>query len=132
MKYTLIFTDVDTNSFEIDINTNETNINLIAGTLSNKVVKFITLMRKYNQKIGFKFARKFDVQFLQDNKEIKSFNGIYLNGEHFGVKLTLVNNEKSKSKFSSFMGEFIKDLVCTMGHDEERLFIENNATTINF
>ena len=119
MKYTLNFTDVDTNSFEIDINTNETNINLIAGTLSNKVVKFITLMRKYNQKIGFKFARKFDVQFLQDNKEIKSFNGIYLNGEHFGVKLTLVNNEKSKSKFSSFMGEFIKDLVCTMGHDEE-------------
>jgi len=119
MKYTLIFNDVDSNSFEIDINTNETNINLIAGTLSNKVVKFITLMRKYNQKIGFKFARKFDVQFLQDNKEIKSFNGISLNGEQFGVKLTLVNNEKSKSKFSSFMGDFIKDLVCTMGQDKE-------------
>ena len=119
MKYTLIFTDVDNNSFEIDINTNEKNINLIAGTLSNKVVKFITLMRKYNQKIGFKFARKFDVQFLQDNKEIKSFNGISLNGEQFGVKLTLVNNEKSKTKFSSFMGEFIKDLVYTMGEDEK-------------
>ncbi len=119
MKYTLIFTDVDTNTFEIDINTNESDIKIIAGTLSHKVVKFITLMRKYNQKIGFKFARKFDVQFLQDNKEIKSFNGICLNGEQFGVKLTLVNNEKSKTKFSSFMGEFIKDLVCTMGQDEE-------------
>jgi len=119
MKYTLIFTDVDTNTFEIDINTNEKNIEIIAGTLSNKVVKFITLMRKYNQKIGFKFARKFDIQFLQDNKEIKSFNGISLNGEQFGVKLTIVNNEKSKSKFTSFMGEFIKELVCTMGQDEE-------------
>ena len=118
MKYTLIFNDVDSNSFEIDINTNETNIEIILN-ISNKVVKFITLMRKYNQKIGFKFARKFDVQFLQDNKEIKSFNGISLNGEQFGVKLTLVNNEKSKSKFISFMGEFIKDLVCTMGQDEE-------------
>ena len=119
MKYTLIFTDVDTNTFEIDINTNESDIKIIAGTLSNKVVKFIKLMRENNIKIGFKFARKFDVQFLQDNKEIKSFNGISLNGEHFGVKLTLVNNEKSKSKFTSFMGEFIKDLVCTMGEDEE-------------
>jgi len=119
MKYTLIFTDVDTNTFEIDINTNKSDIKIIAGTLSNKVVKFITLMRKYNQKIGFKFARKFDVQFLQDNKEIKSFNGISLNGEQFGVKLTIVNNEKSKSKFTSFMGEFIKELVCTMGQDEE-------------
>ena len=108
MKYTLIFTDVDNNSFEIDINTNEKNINLIAGTLSNKVVKFITLMRKYNQKIGFKFARKFDVQFLQDNKEIKSFNGISLNGEQFGVKLTLVNNEKSKTKFSSIWANLSK------------------------
>jgi hypothetical protein len=56
---------------------------------------------------------------LQDNKEIKSFNGISLNGEQFGVKLTLVNNEKSKTKFSSFMGEFIKDLVYTMGEDEK-------------
>ena len=119
MKYTLIFTDVDTNTFEIDINTNESDIKIIAGTLSNKVVKFIKLMRENNIKIGFKFARKFDVQFLQDNKEIKSFNGISLNGEQFGVKLTLVNNEKSKTKFSSFMGEFIKDLVCTMGEDEE-------------
>ena len=119
MKYTLIFTDVDTNSFEIDINTNESDIKIIAGTLSYKVVKFIELMRKYNQKIGFKFARKFNVQFLQDNQEVKSFNGISLNGEQFGVKLTLVNNEKSKTKFSSFMGEFIKELVCTMGQDEE-------------
>lgn len=119
MKYTLIFTDVDSNSFEIDINTNESDIKIIAGTLSNKVVKFIKLMRENNIKIGFKFARKFDVQFLQDNKEIKSFNGICINGEQFGVKLTLVNNEKSKSKFTSFMGDFIKDLVCTMGQDEE-------------
>ena len=119
MKYTLIFTDVDTNTFEIDINTNESDIKIIAGTLSNKVVKFIKLMRENNIKIGFKFARKFDIQFLQDNKEIKSFNGISLNGEQFGVKLTIVNNEKSKSKFTSFMGEFIKELVCTMGQDEE-------------
>ena len=119
MKYTLIFTDVDTNTFEIDINTNEPKIDKIAGTLSYKVVKFIELMRKNNQKIGFKFARKFDVQFLEDNKEIKSFNGISLNGEQFGVKLTLVNNEKSKSKFTSFMGDFIKELVCTMAGDEE-------------
>ena len=118
MKYTLIFTDVDTNTFEIDINTNEPKVDKIAGTLSYKVVKFIELMRKNNQKIGFKFARKFDVQFLQDNKEIKSFNGISLNGEQFGVKLTLVNNEKSKSKFTSFMGDFIKELVCTMGDEE--------------
>ena len=55
MKYTLIFTDVDTNTFEIDINTNEPKIDIIAGTLSKKVVKFIELMRKNNQKIGFKF-----------------------------------------------------------------------------
>ena len=59
------------------------------------------------------------VVVVEDNKEIKSFNGISLNGEQFGVKLTLVNNEKSKSKFTSFMGESIKDLVCTMGQDEE-------------
>ena len=116
--YKLVFTQ-DDSTFEVSINTDNPDINVIAGTLSNKVVKFLELIRRHKNVIPFKFNRKFDVSIIFEGTQVNSLSGVSFNGEDFQVKLTLVNNDKSKLKFNAFMRVFVIDALTTLGVDEE-------------
>ena len=114
--YSLLFNQ-NRNEFAATIKSNG-NINEIAGTLINKVLKFFKLVKKYKASTGFNFSRKFTVSLVVDGQQLKQINDIFINGESFEFKLTLMNNETSFVKFTQVMGELCFDLLTTLGEDE--------------
>ena len=116
--YKLVFTQNDS-IFEVSVKSDNKDIGVIAGTLSNKVVKFLELIRRHKNVIPFAFNRKFDVAIVFEGNCVNTLEGVSFNGEDFQVKLTLINNDKSKLRFNSFMRVFVMDALTTLGSDEE-------------
>lgn len=114
--YSLLFTQ-GTNEFAATINANG-NINEIAGTLINKVLKFFRLVKKYKAQTGFNFSRKFTVSMVVNGQILKQIDNISINGQSFEFKLTLQNNETSFVKFTNIIGDLCFDLLTTLGEDE--------------
>lgn len=114
--YSLLFTQGE-NEFAATINANG-NINEIAGTLINKVLKFFRLVKKYKAQTGFNFSRKFTVSMVVNGQILKQIDNISINGQSFEFKLTLQNNETSFVKFTNVIGDLCFDLLTTLGEDE--------------
>ena len=114
--YYLLFTKGE-NEFAATINANG-NINEIAGTLINKVLKFFRLVKKYKAQTGFNFSRKFTVSMVVNGQILKQIDNISINGQSFEFKLTLQNNETSFVKFTNVIGDLCFDLLTTLGEDE--------------
>ena len=114
--YSLLFTQGE-NEFAATINANG-NIDEIAGTLINKVLKFFRLVKKYKAQTGFNFSRKFTVSMVVNGQILKQIDNIFINGQSFEFKLTLQNNETSFVKFTNVIGDLCYDLLTTLGEDE--------------
>jgi hypothetical protein len=114
--YSLLFTQGE-NEFAATINANG-NIDEIAGTLINKVLKFFRLVKKYKAQTGFNFSRKFTVSMIVNGQILKQIDNIFINGQSFEFKLTLQNNETSFVKFTNVIGDLCYDLLTTLGEDE--------------
>jgi hypothetical protein len=114
--YSLLFTQGE-NEFAATINANG-NINEIAGTLINKVLKFFRLVKKYKAQTGFNFSRKFTISMVVNGQILKQIDNIFINGQSFEFKLTLQNNETSFVKFTNVIGDLCYDLLTTLGEDE--------------
>ena len=114
--YSLLFTQGE-NEFAATINANG-NIDEIAGTLINKVLKFFRLVKKYKAQTGFNFSRKFTISMVVNGQILKQIDNIFINGQSFEFKLTLQNNETSFVKFTNVIGDLCYDLLTTLGEDE--------------
>ena len=114
--YSLLFTQGE-NEFAATINANG-NIDEIAGTLINKVLKFFRLVKKYKAQTGFNFSRKFTISMVINGQILKQIDNISINGQSFEFKLTLQNNETSFVKFTNVIGDLCFDLLTTLGEDE--------------
>ena len=114
--YSLLFTQGE-NEFAATISANG-NIDEIAGTLINKVLKFFRLVKKYKAQTGFNFSRKFTVSMVVNGQILKQIDNISINGQSFEFKLTLQNNETSFVKFTNVIGDLCYDLLTTLGEDE--------------
>lgn len=115
-NYSLLFTQGE-NEFAATISANG-NIDEIAGTLINKVLKFFRLVKKYKAQTGFNFSRKFTVSMIVNGQILKQIDNIFINGQSFEFKLTLQNNETSFVKFTNVIGDLCFDLLTTLGEDE--------------
>jgi hypothetical protein len=116
-SYSLLFNQNEV-EFSATITTETPNISEIAGTLVNKVKKFVGLVHKHKLKTGFCFSRKFTVSLVVDGKVLTQFENIFINGQKMEFKITLQNKETSLLKFTDFIGDLCFDLLTTLGEDE--------------
>ena len=93
--------------FSAEIETQK--ITEIAGTLAARIIALNVKQRKYSVKLGFSFARKFDVEIVIDGKAANGSKDL-LNGlVKFGI--TIQQNELSYNRFAGFVSELVEEIL---------------------
>lgn len=109
MKKVIITLVQGENTLTVDTPIKSNKINVVAGTVAARLLAVMTKAKKYKQKLGFSFARKFDININIDGKEANGTDTI-LNGiVKFGI--TVQNNEESVKRFESFISELVSDIL---------------------
>ena len=91
-------------------------LNEVAGTLAFRILKLREKAKKYGMKLGFSFARKFDVRITIDGVSASGTEDEFKSMVKFGI--TVQSNEKSMEKFHSFIKDLVLSILAGEGQQE--------------
>lgn len=80
-------------------------INIIAGTLAERVINVKKQAKKHNLNLGVNFSRKFNIEFKIEGVDVDKNN--FILNELFKANITINNEEK----FALFVNEMIIELL---------------------